>query len=1595
MSERSPKNYFETLQRNFPIAPGSDPKKFKKTLEMLASTERSKKALSALGAEEKPSGGPGVFQRLFDQREGILLAPARFGSALVLDVLGYDDPNLNVRNPLQSAIDSARGEFAITGGDVIKVNDNDSLIERLGKYAAAFTFDVATDPITFIGPVATFSKKAAAVSAVRNGENILSSAVRVIGEGGGASDTLIDDLFRRSRLFNAADVQRRFSEAGINIADNTPMSLLGMNTNGVVSDSIKRRVASSTIGLIVGESLLVGGRVKLRKDLTTLLGSEAAARKLFRELPDQIAGGTFLKTPTGRVVTRISGGTGGPSGVLGDLAQSLSRGRFAVSATVGLPVSKYLSGESGPVFAAVKRGIFKGLPDSDRTTLLDYVSYRKAVSEKKLFEQDFGLRTGMVMSSVLASRKALGSEVEGQQFDSFLKTYYSQPNLRPSVKAGVAEMEAHSRANDLRETINQVASELRAAGIDIGDLGDDFVPLILTETEAGRILLEEYRGIGLAKDASRYSPSKTRQAYTSVIPDPEERKRVGFNVPNLENLVFLNAASINKMLGREAFETDPLTIASKYLDYASSQLSARRFNQVAYQTGTIVNLPAESKKVYNAIAAASFMAEATEKATPAARKKAQQMLDRTKDELRYTMSEPYLRMVQKNMVEFQGAALRKYDETKASAASIRRALSAADKELADATQQYEVVLRQQTAENLSQYAQTNIDRAVSEWERLRNNASSRLSRARRSSDEAMQELEVLANTDLGSDAARAARVRAEKVADESVSVQDARNQLDEAKLYRDQVIPTFVERQMGQQRAAWSRYENAVAARVRLVEQFDVARSARTESQAAYKASLRNTTISRLKAIDSIVDTYVIAKVRFDSAALTIGSKGLAAASPAVAAEYRTAKRAFTEARKMMFETLGHSKSFQAQGKRKFNPGVEYAELIVDLAMRLSDEELIAARVFANADSMDDIVRSLYGATNETMMQAIGDMMETYRGIRKFLEPEDLRKLDSAERRLVSLDPKSGAATFDYVVEGNILDMRPEDLVKDARAEVSAAGRSMYTDEKGFRQIGASKRGATVVLPRALEDTWAPNGVADVLESFYKARQFPDDWEKHVRGIYDPLNMVWKSSATVGRGPAYVMLNTVGGLAANFYARVSLKSHRIAAIMVSESSQALVRVRKQHPNKGYLELVPLIEAELKRKLGSVKVNGVNVVDLFAEFLYRGGHFSTDISYNFSELTSRGLGVEEPLSRLRGRFIKTQDTLDEAPEVIKDVANLLLTNPYQAAMTDAAQASELFIRFSAFVDGWEKFKNFDDAFDLTSMLHFDYQDLSSMEIWLKRFIPFYTWSRNNVPFQMRAAFTSTDQFSKIIKANANLEAAFSADDEWLNEYLPDYIVESGGFISSLKFRGNHLALFNKLPFSDVDKLLQVVYVGSIPVVVPRSSELVNVTGPTVKTPIELLTQRSFQYGREYDTFYDSLTAQGKQLVPQWMLVKRTLSAAGLPVEQERQVSNLFQLLIGAPYGMTTFTEDTLRGTAMSRNIKLNKQIRAAAAEANVDVEWLRKEVSSGTPPAVLAAKVAMGLGDVKRLELQKRLQGRDLTIGTYDYDAMLRRFESSR
>jgi hypothetical protein len=1568
-------DYFATLRRKYPLATSDD--SYDQTAKILAGVQSSRAGLKALGQEEEPKNR-GILSTLFDEQKGILTAPMRFGSALLLDLAGLEDTEtgkeLRGKNPLQSAIASARGDFAITGGDIFKVNDGDSFGERLTKYAGALAFDITTDPISYFGPVGILSKKAGAVIAVRQGGDLLNAATKLIIDNGGQADTLVDNLFRRTRLFQAADAQRRFAKVDSVIDPQSPMGQLGMSLDGVVDEAVKANTAGLEFGRIIGESFLTGGRAKTRKQLSEVLGSDDLADKVFKQLPDEIRGGMFLKNPiTGRPLARVAGGAGGG----GAVAETAARLRFGASSVGGTGwVSKYFSGQTGPTWLDVKKGLLRdtGLGDVGRTTLLDYTSYKDAFRAQKLLLSQLGVQAQAALSSVAAVRRVFEGQGSEKGFDDAFRTYFFSPTLAVGDNADDAVKEGYSAAMHLRSTMRDAYDNLTSIGFEMGDLGPNSSPLMFTEEAAREFQERELRQVGAAGDPSKYRITEKRDAFVQIIDDPELRAIAGFDAPGIDNAVMLNAVSVNKQLeaaGKKAiYETDPLKIAVRYLKFANSSMASHRFNQVALSTGTILRFPAESAEVLKDMELIGFLSAAP-RATAAARAKAKKLEDSTTARLKAMTSGPQLKAVQADIRQQQARTLAAYRSGQTGVSSARRALVEANQEVATAAEAYQQML---AGAQLRQYGQTGVEQAEEAVYRQMRNAQSRLSKARKAAEEGEQLFEEVANTPAGPSAAGQLRQRLEKVESEFVSVEDARSMLNEARQYREQAVSRISQRQAD----ALNAYESALGRQLRAAEELSASRQARDTARDSWYASRRNTTLERAASVDTVVEAYVRARTNFMKVRSRIGRVTVKSMTPEQALEFNAAKETFKLSKKIMMDVLGHYNR-----AKTVNAGTIYAKAVVEAANVLSMDQFNAARVISNAEAMDIIVNSLEGASRDTLLNAVGDIFTSYKGIREYLSAEELKALGTTEAKALSL-------TADEAVK--------------VRPAVPAAARELMDEpnpgaSRGFRQIGSGEGGTDMILPRNLADSYAPDGVASLLEQMYTAQGSPSAWKKYVDTIIDPLSLSWRSAVTVGRGPAYVLNNLVGGLANNFYARISARSHRISGAMLAQVNSTTKKMGKEFPELSYDQRVLKVRDELESKLGSTMVGDRTVLELFYDFLDRGGHFSTHLASQQEELRQMGLRSTADFSRTSNQktFVKEAGETN-AQAAARSVANFVLNNRYQTMMGNASQNSEVFLRFAAFIDGYKRFKNVDSAMDLTMALHFDYQDLSDAEVWIKRIgAPFYTWARHNIPLQFRALFLAPDQMGKLMKANQNAKEAFGADSDaaWLNDFLPDYMNTQGGFVSAFKFGGNHLGLFGKVPLYDLEKMFQVEYIGGLPIIMPRRTELVNIASPLIKSPIEVLTGRNFEYGRAYDSTGNMLQDQFSNWVPQVGIITKGLSAAGLPVQEDRRASNFWQLLGGSPLGATTYTERTLRGAAISKSRDLSSQMKKAAEEAGVDIDWLRSKIRSGATPEQISRMILLGYGNKDRLALLESLSGGDKKESARNYDAVLQGLREGR
>ena len=140
--------------------------------------------------------------------------------------------------------------------------------------------------------------------------------------------------------------------------------------------------------------------------------------------------------------------------------------------------------------------------------------------------------------------------------------------------------------------------------------------------------------------------------------------------------------------------------------------------------------------------------------------------------------------------------------------------------------------------------------------------------------------------------------------------------------------------------------------------------------------------------------------------------------------------------------------------------------------------------------------------------------------------------------------------------------------------------------------------------------------------------------------------------------------------------------------------------------------------------------------------------------------------------------------------------------------------------------------------------FDYKDLSPVEQnYLKRFIPFYTWSRKNIPAQIEALIKNPQRGVKVDHLIDNIQYGVDTPSlEETNEFLRgrnpvwvDKFMEGGGGDTH-----NAITLMNWLPVVDPNRLLdwkpmrEGRYGGSG---IPFPTLLAEMTNPFLKAPIE--------------------------------------------------------------------------------------------------------------------------------------------------------------
>ena len=147
----------------------------------------------------------------------------------------------------------------------------------------------------------------------------------------------------------------------------------------------------------------------------------------------------------------------------------------------------------------------------------------------------------------------------------------------------------------------------------------------------------------------------------------------------------------------------------------------------------------------------------------------------------------------------------------------------------------------------------------------------------------------------------------------------------------------------------------------------------------------------------------------------------------------------------------------------------------------------------------------------------------------------------------------------------------------------------------------------------------------------------------------------------------------------------------------------------------------------------------------------------------------------------------------------------------------------------------KFTNKEELFDHASMMTkkalFDYSDLSAFEQNVfKRLIPFYTWSRKNIPAQIEGILKNPQRYQKLTTAREQIEYGEGRPSpeatDWYGKRVPIYLGKDGE--SDI---WKMISLLNYAPVADLERL-------------GRPKDLLfEMTTPFLKEPMEQLVNYS--------------------------------------------------------------------------------------------------------------------------------------------------------
>lgn len=408
----------------------------------------------------------------------------------------------------------------------------------------------------------------------------------------------------------------------------------------------------------------------------------------------------------------------------------------------------------------------------------------------------------------------------------------------------------------------------------------------------------------------------------------------------------------------------------------------------------------------------------------------------------------------------------------------------------------------------------------------------------------------------------------------------------------------------------------------------------------------------------------------------------------------------------------------------------------------------------------------------------------------------------------------------------NIVDIMRLAAADHQRAMAKSIFKTNAIDELGANLTGkgmvaarkaAEQKGLEVVPQKLLEGTnyygktvHAPEDVIRSFKAIDKVYQSDEATRKFMRA-FDGMQRLWKQSVTTVN-PGHHLRNMVGDAFLNFEAGVT-------------------------DPRDYERAMKVLTGRGKVQLGGLSVDSDWIRTMYRKYGGASGFFNTELV----GATTPGAVTEKLTRPINSGMEKMREIVAKREDYMR-LANFTHSLRQEAAKAGATTHAEIEKLVPKAVERVKKF-------------NFDYGDLTPFESNVRRWVPFYTFMRKNMPLQLEMMAMHPNRIASVPKGIGALQQLLGTDNGHMpiTEMIPAYLkdlatVRVAGqghpnvFSKLLGTGGNAAYADTALPVEDLSRMFS----GSTSEV---TRNMLNTLSPFIKGPIEVGTGTSLQSGQK--------------------------------------------------------------------------------------------------------------------------------------------------